>query len=358
MISRGQQVLLDILRVTDYLEAGNEVRIDCPFCNNTNKKLYISNKGMYHCFVCGVSGGSITGFLADYYKISFYEAKVMLKDYQFSETYSNIEESNNSQSSIIASLYPVNQVKPVTLKMIPLPTNTNKIDVNNITIEEYPYLKYLVARGVTKRQLDKFDIRYVENGESTTANNKTLYINKSIVFVAYMNHKPVYWNTRSIELHPFTKTYNASGSSDCYSKKNVIFNYDSISDKSIVVICEGVFNALTIDKANINDLAPIATYGKQITDAQLQLIIDKNPKFIYLYLDNDAYLIELNLANRIEKMGYSLDRIKFVPSMFGDKDANDIGVKQSIISILKATSYTHSEIEREKIKIGIEGLGF
>ena len=114
MLSREQNILINILGL-DYLKAGNEIRINCPFCGNDNKKMYISPKGVYHCFVCGESGGSLVSFLSKYYNESFVEIKHRLKqnniaDYEdFSNKFSDSSDQEIA-NSIISNL--VNISKP------------------------------------------------------------------------------------------------------------------------------------------------------------------------------------------------------------------------------------------------------
>lgn len=351
MLSREQNILISILNV-DYLKAGNEIRINCPFCGNDNKKMYFSSKGMYHCFVCGESGGSLLSFLSKYYGESPIEVKIRLKQEHIANYgYRNIFTGNEQDiaNGIIADLISSSESNNQ-LKMIPLPSNTKKLIDNYNNPESYPFFAYLKRRGVTRDQLKHFDIRYVISGAAPLKTGKTLYIRNSLVFVTYYKGNPVYWNTRSIEQNPNIKSFNASGdSSKYYSKKNSVFNIDSLNVNSMAVICEGIFNALTVDATKLLNVVPLATFGKQITDEQLQLIISKNPRYYFLYLDSDAFSTELKLANRLINFGISPNKIRLVTSPYGNKDANDLGSKIVTRLIKSASQVTQDGLKQKQI---------
>lgn len=357
MLSKEQNILINILGL-DYLKAGNEIRINCPFCGNDNKKMYISPKGVYHCFVCGESGGSLLSFFSKYYNESFVEVKHRLKqnniaDYEdFSNKFSDSSDQEIA-NSIISNLVDISKPK-MKLKMIPLPTNTKKLIDNYNNPESFPFFAYLKKRHVTKEQLNSFDIRYVISGEAPLKSGKTLYIKNSLVFVTYYNGCPVYWNTRSIEDNPYIKSFNASGDiTKYYSKKNTVFNIDSLNSNSIAVICEGVFNALTVDATGLSNVVGLATFGKQITNEQLQLIISKQPRYYFLYLDSDALDTELKLADRLINLGINYNKIRLVNSPYGNKDANDLG-KDIVSGLLKlAKPVTKDSLIQKQILINL-----
>jgi hypothetical protein len=116
-----------------------------------------------------------------------------------------------------------------------------------------------------------------------------------VFFTFDKNRKPIYWNTRSIETHPYIKSFNAPSRPGEYSKENTVFNLNNAHKAKFVFIHEGVFNSFMTAPGGI------ATFGKQITDEQLKLIIlEETPgKPIYLMQDSDAWEQMIKAANRI-----------------------------------------------------------
>ena len=82
-MTREQQIIVNCVN-EDYQEtATSEVHLDCPFCGEHDKKLYISPKGQFICFKCESRGNSPISFFMQYYDVSYKEASDMLKDEDF-----------------------------------------------------------------------------------------------------------------------------------------------------------------------------------------------------------------------------------------------------------------------------------
>nr|CAI9751392.1 DNA primase [uncultured phage]CAI9752278.1 DNA primase [uncultured phage] len=64
-------------------------------------------------------------------------------------------------------------------------------------------------------------------------------------------------------------------------KSNVLFNIQNITEGSDITLCEGIFNAITAGRT------AVASYGCNLSDNQLQLILDKRPKSIIIAYDSD-----------------------------------------------------------------------
>ena len=96
-----------------------------------------------------------------------------------------------------------------------------------------------------------------------------------------------------------------------------------INQHSKMVICEGIFNAITCTNGVYT---AIATSGQPITDSQTNLMIKLNPEAYYIFLDNDAKAQELKLARRLFDNGVDYSRIYLVKNPYGNQDANDLGM--------------------------------
>ena len=109
-----------------------------------------------------------------------------------------------------------------------------------------------------------------------------------------------------------------------YSKKNVIWNMNHVTNDCDMVICEGVFNAISCTQGNY---VGVATFGKNITNDQIRLMRDLNPRNYLLFLDNDAQEQQLELYQRLINIGVDSKKIRLVDNPYGNSDANDLGKK-------------------------------
>lgn len=96
---------------------------------------------------------------------------------------------------------------------------------------------------------------------------------------------------------------------------NTLFNIDSIKD--IMIITEGVFDALRVGKE------AVATFGTSITEHQLQLILELNPARVVFAWDSDAYLKARKAAKQLKPFLERVDVIKFPRGL----DPDEYGIK-------------------------------
>lgn len=322
-MTKEQQTIIDLVG-NDYTETGTgEVAMVCPFCDTEKKKLYISPEGRFICFVCSTKGNSVFSFVSQYYGCSFAEAQDILRDQGLAESQQTIEPMGHFD--LLYELVQLKQKTKTTEKTIPkFPSNAKLLVDNFNNPEAYPYLNYLYRRGITLQQIKQFKIRYLVQGKINRVDKPDLVVTHSIVFYTYNQHnQPVYWSTRSIDPHPYIKSINAIAEENEVSRKDIVYNMGQISFKSKMVICEGIFNAITCTNETYTG---IATLGKAITDNQIRLMTKLNPQAYYIFLDNDAKEQELKLAKRLFDEGIDYSRIYLVKNPYGNQDANDLGM--------------------------------
>jgi len=323
------QTIIESLSDGEAIYAGEDVRLNCPLpdCGDSKNKLYVSEDGVWHCFHCSQSGFGPVSFMMKLYNVSYKEAITLAKDYGYtkeSEPRAVFEPSDTSLAdSLMATIYD-SSASSSKLSMPPLPTKTKLLVDNWHNPKAFPYFKYLHRRGVTKEDIIKYNISYCEDGEANIRTGK-LAVRNSIVFITKMNGKNVYWNTRSIDTNPTIKSFNAYAKYNKeYSRSQSIFNYDDIKNNNKLVVCEGVFNAITV--SHIDSCCGVATFGKEVTDSQLKLLVDASKgKEIYLFLDNDANNKIVQLSQRLIASGINSERIFIVNNPYKGKDANDLG---------------------------------
>lgn len=326
-LSNNQQAYLDITGF-DYTMSGDDIATQCPFCGETRKKFGMSPQGFWNCFICETSGRSLVSFVAQYNEVSFKEAQEMLSstDYTVNNQALKDYQANGDLFESVVNLLGNPLKQEVHLRMPKLPTNTFHLVDNMDNPEAFPFFVYLHKRKITLEQIYKYDIRYCIKGVIETSLGKTITIRNSIIFVSHdAQGKPKYWNTRSIELNPYVKALNAPAGENNYSKNNAIWNEQALVHNKTVILNEGIFNALMVEHKGI---ASVATYGKKITDEQIELILSYHPRSIGLFLDEDAKTEEWQLANRIISKGFNPDKLFIINNPYGNQDANDIGQKK------------------------------
>jgi transcription elongation factor Elf1 len=328
-------MFLDLLRqeVGDAKGAGGETRFNCPFCNEHKHKLYVSNdKGLWTCFKCGMSGNPVK-FVQEYFMMTFTEAVDLLAQYDYDvkaerdnqkvslSTYGNdlTEEEQLLMFIVNGGDKPVEEVVPKTFTCPTPPTNCKTLIANFDNPEAFPFFMYLHNRGVTLDHIKEHNISYVTYGEVKLADGRSMNLVNHVVFFTFdNNHRPIYWNTRSIESNPFIKSFNAPSRMGEYSKENTVFNINNARKYQNIFIHEGVFNSFMTPQGGI------ATFGKQITTEQLHIILQETPgKPLFLMQDTDAWEQMIKAANRIHEMEPHR-QVYFVYSGLDD-DVNDLG---------------------------------
>lgn len=339
-------MFLDIFiqELGDSKPAGNETRFNCPFCGNTKYKLYVENRrGLWQCKRCGEDGNPVS-FVMKYYGVDFAEAAEILEMYDYdvkaqrkqnatiAQYGADLSESERLLLYIQRRGAPLEEEQPKIRYTFPRPPTNCKTLINNFNNPEaYPFFMYLHGRGITLEQIKEHNISYVTRGEVELVDGRKMILVNHVVFFTFdEKRKPLYWNTRSIEKSPSIKSFNAPAKETEYSKKNVIFNLNNARKCGRIVISEGVFDSLTVGQEGV------ATFGKKITEEQVDLLITKTTVNIpiYLYLDRNATKEMIETAQLIHSK--QPERLVYFVYSPNDDDANKIGQAKAHELISKA----------------------
>lgn len=310
--------------------SNGELQYCCPFCGEQKYKFYVkeslqSDNGLYHCKKCDATGNPIT-FMKDYYSITGREAKDLLESKNIDFTISPLDNYSNETTEserLILQLRGAHkeQSKIISTKPPRLPVGFKYLKDNLHNKESFPFLYYLKNRGITLEQIKKYNIAYIVDGYFYKTDGNKAPLRNSVIFFTFDNNGNYkYWNTRSIEKNPYLKSINAPAKDNEYKRKDCIFNFNNARKEKIMIITEGVFDALTFDKFGV------ATFGKQVTQEQLNQIIKYTSKdtIIYIMLDSDALTNNIKLARKLHEHFTAF----VVPH--GSEDANDLGTKNAI----------------------------
>ena len=262
----------------DYTKSGDEMMYHCPFCpnvgkRNSDRKLYVNSKtGKFICFRCnetGVIGKSFKGLS------SFdYESSLDI----INECINNISESNDLY-------FQIPKIKVVDMK------------------DTVPY-NYLKKRGISDNLMEKYSIRSFGLGPLA---------NRIVIPDKFKDNWAMMYSARAI-FESMSPRYKYPYSAD---KSKFLFNEDNIEKYSkSMIINEGALNSI------IAGLNSVAIYGKYASNVQIDKIINKHTKIIYVSIDRDA-------IDQAEKLCYKLlsrcnSEIRLVELPLG-VDACDLG---------------------------------
>ena len=256
----------------------------CPYCNHHKPKLEVNfsqNKKGYnpwHCWVCNKKGSRISSLFK---KISASAEKfVELKKLIGSEVEVKKEKST------------------VQLK---LPQEYKPILGSKDILARHAF-SYLKKRGITKDDIEKYNIGYCETGRYAK-----MVIIPSYDEIGNLN----YFTGRSFEKDPYIKYRNPEASRD-------IVPFELFINWNIpLVLCEGPFDAIAIKRNAIPLL------GKNIQRNLMKKIVTSKVEKIYIALDTDAQKQAVKFAE------YFINEGKEVYFMdLDDKDPSEMGFEK------------------------------
>lgn len=317
------------------IDIGTEYRYNCPFCEpNQKHKLYLhvaedKKQDLWHCFKCGQRGNPVS-FTMRYFQVGFPEALDILEGYDYSfenRNYTPKDETLTDEEFILLKFMNTQeeqqQEQAPQEKLVPpqLPNGFKLLAQNLRNPEAYPFLLYAHSRGFTLEDIYLHNIGYVLHAVVPLDNGKEIHLENHLVFLTHGDDgRMQYWNTRAIS-QGYIKSFNAPSKDHEYSKRNVVFNLNRAKHTPCVVINEGVPDALAIGESGVG------TFGKQVTDDQVKLIVqDLTPdQRVYIFLDNDAKSEIQRLAERL----YKLHEETYIVKNPTDKDANALGKERA-----------------------------
>ncbi|MBO6046844.1 MAG: DNA primase [Erysipelotrichaceae bacterium] len=281
-------------------KAGRNYKAVCPFHNDTNPSLMISQqKQIYHCFVCGNGGNAFT-FLQRFNNISFMEAVEQVAEM------GNVDISDY--------VIPHQQVAKVAegVKVY--------YDMHEEAAKLYSYylntragtlaMDYLRGRGFDQDTLTKFDIGYappkpVLYNAFSKLDYKEVDMVKSGLVIESERHYDRFSDRIMFPLHDdrgrvvgFSgriyrpgddgAKYVNSPESEIFIKGRTLYNYhralDSAKREGFVYINEGFMDVIAMSRAGHDNA--IALMGTALTSGHMQLL-NRMCKRVVLCLDGD-----------------------------------------------------------------------
>ncbi|MBI1562110.1 DNA primase [Helicobacter pylori] len=333
------QIMEVLERYIDLYRVGASFKASCPFHDERSASFMVSTeKNMYHCFGCGVSGDALK-FLQEYKKLSFIEAvEEVAKIYNYNLEYESDAkaERNNQLKEILAF---ANNLFKERLKNEPKVLNyltqTRAISLEMIEAYDLGYCLHgdlemlkerfsesdLIACGLFSNRNEKKELRSFCNYRITIPlKDSKGYIRSFSArlcaprLLQAVNNAPKYINGRETPI---------------YNKSFFLYNYhralESIKQKKQVIICEGFFDVLAYEHFDYKNA--ICTSGTAFTKEHLAFLNKLGVELCFSF-DNDnagtqatIRALELCLKNHITNM--SIIRIK-------DPSVKDLGDYQKL----------------------------
>ena len=285
---------------------GNELAFYCPFCNHHKQKLQVNTETQkWHCWTCNSGGKKLTSLLkrldVDRKTIS------IIREIYGDSNYNPQNEDEGTKVYI--------QLPKEFISLNEEPKGFNP---------EYKHaVHYLNERGITQKEIVKYNIGYCKDG---------LYSRRVIIPSYDVNGQLNYFVSRSYYPEEKMKYKNPPIS------KNVICLESQVNWNEPIILCEGVFDAITIKRNAIPLL------GKFPSKLLVEKIFMSGVSDIIISLDNDAINEALKAAEYFRKQGINVKMM-----YLKDKDASEIGYDKFYEELKKTKEFSSDELLLNKI---------
>ena len=284
----------------------NELAFYCPFCNHHKQKLQVNTETQkWHCWTCNSGGKKLTSLL----KKLDVDRKVI---------------------SVIREIYGDSNYNPQledadTKVFISLPKEFISLNETPKGFNpEYKHaIHYLTQRGIGMKEIIKYNIGYCKEG---------LYSRRVIIPSYNSDGSLNYFVSRSYYQEEKMKYKNPPIS------KNVICFESQVNWNEPIILCEGVFDAITIKRNAIPLL------GKFPSRILVEKIFMSGISDIIISLDNDAINEALKAAEYFRKNGIHVKMM-----YLKDKDAADMGYEKFYEELKKTKEFSSEELLLNKI---------
>lgn len=285
---------------------GNELAFYCPFCNHHKQKLQVNTETQkWHCWTCNSGGKKLTSLLSKL-------------------------DVDRKTISIIREIYGDSNWTPQqedadTKVFISLPKEFISLseEPKGFNPEYKNAMYYLTQRGITIKDIIKYNIGYCKEG---------LYAQRVIIPSYNSDGSLNYFVSRSYYPENKMKYKNPPIS------KNVICFESQVNWKEPIILCEGVFDAITIKRNAIPLL------GKFPSKQLVEKIFMSGVNNIIISLDNDAMTEALKAAEYFRKNGINVKMM-----YLKDKDAADMGYENFYEELKKTKEFNSEELLLMKI---------
>lgn len=302
-----------------------EAQWNCPFCNDHKKRFRMNSHSLLaYCFNCDWRGSAVK-FLHDYEHLSIHTAFDVINNYQ-----SFVPLPSDLFDSVYDDLYSkqLDQMIAQDKKTIPLPSDFELL-YNNHSFRSKNYMRYAKKRGLTDDQMIKHGVGFCSVGKIRNGNSRVAHVDNHLIVQTFdFDQNPIYWMGRAINDQIKPKAYNPLGKAGFYNKSDVVFNLNNAKRNGFAVVCEGVFDAMTVGDSGT------ALFGKTLSMRQLEAYMKADLELVYIMLDPDAHYYEIKLADTLSH---------YIPTyvcFLKQGDPNEVGRSGVLKAIKDAIPYS------------------
>lgn len=329
----------EIQNYLDVEKSGQNYKCICPFHNDTDPSLTISEeKQIFKCFVCG-EGGTAIEFIEKFEKISQKEAlkklanKVGIKvDADVKrEEFLILEQINLFYNKILINSEQGSEARKYLEDTRKIPENIiNDFQIGyspKFSTVLYDYIsEYMVKSKLSFFKLEKLKVFSEKNYD---------LLNGRITFPIYDEYdRVVGFSGRTLDGNI---KYLNSKQTDIFNKGKILYNLNNIikNKEDNIVIVEGFFDVVTAHKNGITNA--VATMGIAFTQLHIKLLNKYKIKKIYLGFDSDdaGKKTTNQTAKELIENGFDVKVITYGDSKDIDEYLNNNIVTEDFI---KATS--------------------
>lgn len=214
-------------------------------------------------------------------------------------------------------------------------TSTPYPDLIHLT---YDAKEYCTSRGITDEMISKYGILY--SVSDFLYNDRIIYYKNRIFF-------PIYSRDGSIcgfQGRAMGESKAKYLTAPWMNKSEVLYGCHEYPDNPHhLILCEGVMDKLGWAKIGANS---VASFGKSVSDRQIEILKEINPTTLYLAFDSDAIEYSYDFC---EKHGHRFN-IKIV--LMPDKDADEMTCDELANALVNAREYSWEEKMLNIIKKG------
>lgn len=270
--------------------SGGEYLFECPKCHHHKKKLSINlEKNVWKCWICEYKGNNLSRLVKRYG--SFLQRQEW-------EKYSESTIANISLEDLFGD-----QEEKQEENVLSLPKEFISLANYNLPLSATEPRRYLLERGVDKKDFLKWKIGYCNKGE---------YKNRIIIPSFNEEGKVNYFIARSYNKKEWPPYKNPNVS------KDIIFNQLYVDFKNDLVLVEGVFDAIKAENA-------IPILGSSLReDSKLFQEIVKWDTTVYVALDPDAEKKAMKLIKSLLLYGIEVYKI----NVSGYKDVGEMSKEE------------------------------
>jgi DNA primase len=284
----------------------------CPFCNHHKNKLEINlntnekSENPWHCWVCNIKGKKLKNLFTQL-KTTPNKIQELQLLIQPGKTIEYISEEIKLPNEFISLSTPLESLDKVT------------------SLAARRALKYLKDRNITSEDIIKYNIGFCNEGSYS----------ERVIIPSYDEKGNInYFIARSYNKDAARKYKNPPIS-------NKIIGWELyINWNAPIILCEGIFDALTI-KRNV-----IPLFGKTINETLLAKLVSSTVKKIYIALDKDAIKDALKHCEMLMSYGKEIYLVEL-----DGKDANQLGFEFFLNTIEKTPILTFSDLINKKLNL-------